>query len=280
MKQLHRIIILFFLISMVTEAPSQHQNKVSWKEVRILVYTKNGKGYVHDNIPNAVAAIRKLAADKGFRVDVSEDPSIFTEENLKQYNFLLFPSTNNDVFDTEAQRVAFRRYIQAGGGFVGLHSVIGTERNWRWFKMMLGGSFVWHPKFQPLNIKIIDKSHPSVTGIPNVWKKEDECYFMKELYPGIHVVMAHDLTSVDPGEKDVEKMKSLSSNFGDYYPATWYQNFDGGTIWITTLGHDKRDYEDPLFLNHIFQGMTFVASRPGKVDFSRSYATERDTPMP
>ena len=280
MKQLHRIILLFFLLSMVMEAPSQNQNKLSWKKVRILVYTKNGKGYVHDNIPNAVAAIRKLAGDKGFRVDVSEDPSIFTEENLKQYNFLLFPSTNNDVFDTEAQRVAFRRYIQAGGGFVGLHSVIGTERNWRWFKMMLGGSFVWHPKFQPLKIKIIDKSHPSVTGMPNVWAKEDECYLMKELYPGIHVVMAHDLTSVDPGEKDLEKMKSLASNFGDYYPAAWYQSFDGGTIWITTLGHHKNDYEDPTFLNHIFQGMTFVASRSRKVDFSRSYATERDTPMP
>jgi type 1 glutamine amidotransferase len=145
--------------------------------------------------------------------------------------------------------------------------------------MMLGGSFVWHPKFQPLNIRIIDKSHPSVTGMPNIWVKEDECYFMKELYPGIHVVMAHDLTSIDPGEKEVEKMKSLSSNFGDYYPAAWCQNFDGGTIWITTLGHHKKDYEDPTFLNHVFQGMTFVASRSGKVDFSRSYATERNTPI-
>ena len=280
MKQLHRIILFLFLVAVVIDARAQDQKKVNWKKVRVLVYTKNGKGYVHDNIPHAVTAIRKLASDKGFQVDVTDDPAVFTEDNLKRYSFLLFPSTNNDVFDTEAQRIAFRRYMQAGGGFVGLHSVIGTERNWRWFKMMLGGSFAWHPRFQSLRIRILDKDHPSVAGMPGVWVKEDECYFMKELYPGIHVVMAHELTSLKPDEKELERMKSVTSNFGDFYPAAWHHDFDGGTIWITTLGHDKKDYEDRTFINHIFQGMNFVASRPGKVDFSRSYATERDTPIP
>lgn len=280
MKNLHRIALLFLLCFFVLDTSVEAQKKVNWKKVKVLVYTKNGKGFVHDNIPSAVEAIRKLADEKGFSVDVSDDPGVFTEENLKKYNFLLFPSTNNDVFDTEAQRLAFRRYIQAGGGLVGLHSVIGTERNWTWFKMMLGGTFVWHPKFQPLQIKVIDKGHPSVSGMPPLWKKEDETYFMKEMYPGIRVVMAHDLSAMQPNEKDAERMETLAQNFGNYYPAVWHQEFDGGTIWITTLGHNKSDYQDPIFVNHIFQGMTYVASNVDKIDFSRSYATERDTPIP
>ena len=238
------------------------------------------RGYVHDNIPDAVKAIQKLGGEHGFQVDVSDDPAVMTEANLGQYTFLLFPSTNNDVFDTDSQRVAFRRYIQAGGGFVGLHSVIGTERNWRWFKMMLGGTFAWHPKFQPLEIKVIDKSHPSIAGMPSTWTKEDETYFMKELYPGINVVMAHDLSAMKPNEKDSTRMAELAANFGDYYPAVWHHNFDGGTVWITTLGHNKKDYEDPIYLNHIFQGMSFVAGKVGKLNYSKAYATERDTPMP
>ncbi len=277
MKNLCRaslFLALFCFISLITEA--QRPAKISWKKVKVLVYTKNGKGYVHDNIPDAVSAIRKLGVEKGFHVDVSDDPAVFTEQNLKQYRFLLFPSTNNDVFDTDAQRVAFRRYIQAGGGFVGLHSVIGTERNWRWFKMMLGGKFVWHPRYQPLEIRVIDKDHPSVAGMPSVWKKEDECYFMSELYPGMNVVMVHDLTAIKPNENDAVKIKELADDFGDYYPAVWHQNFDGGTIWITTLGHSKADYEDPLFLHHIFQGMTYVAGSVGKIDFSKASATARD----
>jgi type 1 glutamine amidotransferase len=273
-------IIAVSLILMAGCLHAQKQKNVSWKKVKVLVYTKNGKGYVHDNIPSAVKAIQQLGKENGFQVDVSEDPAVFSEDKLRQYTLLLFPSTNNDVFDTEDQRVAFRRYIQAGGGFVGLHSVIGTERNWRWFKMMLGGSFVWHPKFQPLEIKVLDRAHPSVAGMPSVWKKEDECYFMKELYPGVRVVMAHDLAAMKPNEKDAERIKELAQNFGDYYPAVWHHNFDGGTVWITTLGHNKKDYEDPLYLNHVLQGMSYVAANAGKLDFSKSYATDRDTPMP
>src|SRR5690606_40481805 len=55
----------------------------------------------------------------GFSVDATDDPTVFTDENLKKYDALVFSNTNNDVFDTDAQRVALMRYIQAGGGFVG-----------------------------------------------------------------------------------------------------------------------------------------------------------------
>lgn len=267
-------LLLVVLVSAAVHG--QQGKKVSWKKVKVLVYTKNGKGYVHDNIASAVKGIQKLGTEKGFHVDVSDDPAVMTESNLRQYTFLLFPSTNNDVFDTDAQRVAFRRYIEAGGGFVGLHSVTGTERNWTWFKMMLGGSFEWHAKFQPFTVKIIDKDHPSMKGVPAVWTKEDECYFTKEMYPGIKVLMAHDLSTLKGDDQQMAKVKTFSAQFPHYYPAVWYQNFDGGIVWVTTLGHNKKDYEDPVYLNHILQGMTFVASQVGKLDFSKSYATSRD----
>jgi type 1 glutamine amidotransferase len=281
MKKLQHV-ALAILVFMIVAGPfgAEAQKKVSWKKVKVLVYTKNGKGFVHDNIPNAVKAIQKMGVENGFQVDVSDDAAVFTKANLDQYTFLLFPSTNNDVFDTDEQRVAFRRYIEAGGGFVGLHSVIGTERNWKWFKMMLGGTFVWHAKFQTLPLKVIDRDHLSVAGIPSEWRKEDECYFMKEIYPGIQVVMVHDLSAMKPNETDAEKIRTLAPNYSDYYPAVWSQDYDGGTIWITTLGHHKKDYEDPAYLAHILQGMKFVASKVGKLDYSKSYATERDTPLP
>ncbi|MEJ0033904.1 MAG: hypothetical protein WDO15_27850 [Bacteroidota bacterium] len=46
------LVICFVLIS----ACSFSQN---WKKINVLVYTKNGKGYVHDNIPFAVEALKK-----------------------------------------------------------------------------------------------------------------------------------------------------------------------------------------------------------------------------
>ncbi|MEY3153425.1 MAG: hypothetical protein RLZZ333_2022 [Bacteroidota bacterium] len=193
-------------------------NQASWsqnakKNISMLVYTKNGKGFVHDNIPSAVEALKLLAKEEKFNITVSDDPSLFTEENLKQYTLLVFPSTNNDIFDTDAQRLAFRRYIEAGGALVGLHSVTGTERNWKWFKMLIGCTFSWHAKFQSFSFQVLDKNHPSMKNVPAVWEREDECYFGKELYPVTNVLL------LIPPKKNLSKkmqvlMRSITLQFG------------------------------------------------------------------
>ncbi|MFD2571302.1 ThuA domain-containing protein [Spirosoma soli] len=277
MSQYRFVLFATTFLLLTTMTTGWTKDDVNWKKVKVLVYTKNGKGYVHDNIPNAVQCIQRLGQQYGFKVDVSDQPTVFTEDNLKQYTTLIFPSTNNDVFDTDAQRLAFRRYIEAGGGFVGIHSVMGTERNWPWFKRMIGGTFAWHPPFQKIRINVIDTKHPSMQGLPKVWEKEDEFYFTKEMSPGPTVIMANDLTSLDGREP--EKVKTFGGSYTHLYPSAWYYNFDGGHTWCTTLGHHKKDYEDPTFVQHIFQGIRYVVGQVNKIDFNKAYADSRDTPI-
>jgi type 1 glutamine amidotransferase len=274
-----KIILGFFILLISLQIGfSQNKSGVLWRDVRILVYTKNGKGYVHDNIPFAVNSIKKLGQSYGFKVDVADTALVFTRENLQKYHLLIFTSTNNDVFDTDEQRLNFRHFIEAGGGFVGIHSVVGTERNWTWFKQLIGGTFAWHAKFQRYRVNVLDNQHPSMQGLPAVWEKEDECYFEKEMYPGIHTLLVQDVKSLSTqDDKENALIKQHSGSFGNYYPAAWYQFFDGGLAWITTLGHDKKDYEDPIFIKHIFQGIRFVANNVRPVDFSKAYATHRDS---
>lgn len=248
--------------------------EVLLKNFKVLVYTKNGKGYVHDNIPSAVAGIKELGTVNNFKVDVSDDPAVFNDSSLKKYTLLIFTSTNNDVFDTDDQRVAFRRYIEAGGGFVGIHSVTGTERNWKWFKMMLGETFSWHAKFQTFSIKNMDPAHPSMKGVPAIWERADECYFGKELYPGIKVLMAHDLQTLNPEQSDLV-LKNAGS-FSNYYPAVWCQQFEGGNIWITTLGHNKESYQNPVYRNHLLQGISYIANQFKGLNYSNAHAATKD----
>lgn len=277
MKKLPAVFLLIF-ISFFTAVSAQE--KFNWEKVAVLVYTKNGKGYIHENIPSAVACIQKLGKENGFRVDTSSNASVMTEQNLKQYTLLVFPSTNNDVFDSDLQRLAFRHYIEAGGGFVGIHSVTGTERNWKWFKMMLGGTFSWHAKFQKFNVRTVDPNHPSIQGLPTTWTKEDEFYFAKELYPGPKVIMAHDITTLNT--TDSAQKANIIKNAGGYaelYPSVWSYDFDGGHTWVTTLGHDKKDYAEPVYVKHILQGIRYVASQVSTLDFKKAYAENRDSPL-
>src|SRR6185369_8565986 len=175
-------LILLSLLSLFAVAGNAADRKV-------LVYTRNftpdGKGYVHDNIASSIAAIRKMGAEAGFAVDASDDPTVINTENLKQYQALIFSNSNNEAFATQAQRDAFQKYIEGGGGFVGIHSATGSERNWPFFWRVAGGKFVRHPAFQKFTIRVKDAGNPATKAMPVTFEWEDECYFTEYLNPNI-----------------------------------------------------------------------------------------------
>jgi type 1 glutamine amidotransferase len=257
-KQLVLIPFLAFLLTYPGELSGQ-------ASMRLLIYSKNGEGYVHENIAAGIECLQKICRDMAVECDIIDNPAVFTEQNLQQYHAVIFNNTNNDVFDTDYQRLAFMRYIQAGGGFVGIHSATGTERNWLWFKQMIGATFLRHPPFEKYTLRKFDRSHQANAGLPDVWEKEDECYFFKEMNPGIHVLWIADLSTVND---------SLAPDiFGNQYPAAWCNEFDGGRQWYTALGHDPSDYADPVYVQHLKSGIEWVLSRKIRIDFSNATAT-------
>ncbi|MCK4885790.1 MAG: ThuA domain-containing protein [Planctomycetes bacterium] len=223
-------------------------------KANILIYTKNGKGYVHDNIDASVECLKNICKKNGWDCQVSDDASIFTKEKISKFDVLVFSNTNNETFDTQQQRDVFKAYIQGGGGFVGIHSVCGSERNWPWFWANLGGKFVRHPDFQKFDVKVIDHDNPSTAHLGEIWKWEDECYFMNQLNPDIHVLLAVDLVTIkDEGKKDYP-----GEVFGQYFPLCWCHEFDGGRQWYTALGHSIDHYKDENFKKHLEGGIKWV----------------------
>ena len=55
--------------------------------------------------------------------------------------------------------------------------------------------------------------------------------------PRIHVLLVHDLSSVE----DSNKNEYPGEVFGDLFPSAWYQEFEGGREWYTTYGHNPND---------------------------------------
>jgi type 1 glutamine amidotransferase len=267
------IMLLFYFMPAQAQKKSAQDNKINWKKISVLVYTKNGKGYVHENRAACSAAIQQIGKQYGFLVDVSDDAASITEENLKKYTLLIFNNTNNETFDTDEQKVAFMRYVQAGGGFVGIHSATGSERSWPWFKRLIGASFLRHAKHQPFKEIIIDDTHPSTAFLPKIWQQNDECYFFKDYNPDIHVLIVHNLSSLEDNDKPTYYGGTSS-------PSAWYHEFDGGRQWYTSLGHDSATYSNPEFQKHILGGIIWVIGKNKPLDYNKARAKTPNDPLP
>ena len=225
---------------------------------QVLVYTHNGlttdgkKGYVHDNIADCVQAIKDIGKQDGFAVTVSDSPSVFTNGSLKRFRAIIFANSNNSAFDNEAEKNAFQEYIRGGGGFVGIHSATGSERNWPWFWKLIGGSFAWHAPLQKFTVQIKDKQHPSTSFFAGpTWEWEDEFYTMKEQPSDLRVLLVGDI-------KPLKGVGDRAKGLPDPVPLAWCHEFEGARSFYTSLGHKKEYYHDPTYVKHLAGGIRWA----------------------
>src|SRR2546423_12745379 len=170
------------------------------QQPRVLVFSKTA-GFRHSSIPNGKAAILRLGQENGFAVDTTEDAAAFTSKNLARYAAVVFLNTTGDVLD-DAQQDDFERYIQAGGGYVGVHSATDTEYDWPWYGRLAGAYFNGHPgnpNVRRATFRVRDPSHVSTQGLPAKWEREDEFYNFRNIAPDLHVLVDIDESTYQGG---------------------------------------------------------------------------------
>jgi type 1 glutamine amidotransferase len=190
--------------------------------------------------------------------------SKINEENLSQYDAVIWLSTTGDVLNNY-QEADFERYIQAGGGYVGVHAAADTEYEWGWYNRLAGGQFLDHPgindphpNVQKGKVQVTDKTHVSTKGLPDVWERTDEWYSYKKLYPNLNILMKLDENSYQGGFK-----------MGNH-PIAWFHEYDGGRAFYTAGGHTKESYSEELFLNHLLGGIKYAIGENKPLNYGKA----------
>lgn len=234
-------------------------------KMQVLVFSKTA-AFRHQSIGAGKKALSKMATEKGFGVSFTEDAAQFKESNLKKYNAVIFLNTTGDILDAD-QQGAFERYIQAGGGYVGIHAASDTEYEWPWYGALAGAWFLDHP--MPDNVQkgkfiVTQKNHWATQGMPDEFERTDEFYSFKNISPKINVVLKIDEKSYKGGKNP------------DFHPMSWYQEFGGGRSFYTAMGHTDETFEEPLFLNHLWAGIRYTTGgdTPKPVDFAKARPEE------
>ncbi len=206
------------------------------------------RGFRHDSIPDALTAIEELAVSAGMQTDLAADSAgVFTEENLANYDAVVWVLTSGDVLDADEQ-TAFENYIRGGGGYAGIHAASDTEYEWPWYGDLVGAYFARHPQIQPATMNVEDGTHPSTAHLADTWTRTDEWYdFQSNPRTRVNVLLTLDENTYSGG------------GMGADHPIAWFHDFDGGRAWYTGGGHTTATYAEPDFRAHLIGGIRYAA---------------------
>jgi glucose/arabinose dehydrogenase len=253
MKKNYSIFLLLFVVIITLISCSNKRSSTP----HVLVFSKTA-GFHHSSIPAGIKALQEMGQKNGFTVDTTTSTNYFNEDSLKKYAALIFLSATGDILSGN-EEIAVERYMQSGGGFVGIHAASDAEYDWTWYGQMIGAYFESHPAQQEANIIVKDNTHPATKGLPATWKRFDEWYNFKKISKDLKVLLTIDEKSYTGGKN------------GEFHPMSWYHEFDGGRVFYTELGHTDESYADPVYLNHLLGGIQY-AMGDNKADYSKAHS--------
>lgn len=214
----------------------------------MLVFTRT-EGFRHASIPAAVAAVRAIGRSRGFTVTRTERPGAFTDASLRRFRAVVFLMTTGNVLDAP-QEAALQRYVEGGGGFVGVHAAANTENGWAFYGRLLGARFRGHPPVQRATVVVADTAHPATRGLPRRMRRTDEWYaFRAQPLPGSHVLLTVDERTYRPG------VFAMGRN----HPIAWTRRIGAGRSFYTALGHSGGTYGSRTFRRHLGGGIAWAA---------------------
>jgi type 1 glutamine amidotransferase len=215
----------------------------------LLLFTKTN-GFRHEEgIPAGVALIESIAKRRGWSVFHTESGAAFTPENLARVAVVVWHQVSGDVLD-EAQKAAFRDWLEEGGGWAGIHGAGGDgSYTWDWYRdVLIGAQFIGHPmgpQFQDAKLVVEDRAHPATQGLPESFVHNEEWYSFDQSVraKGYRVLASVDESTYSPRLKMLGMDRDLA--MGADHPVIWSHCVGRGRAFYSALGPQAQSYPQP-----------------------------------
>lgn len=240
MQQTKASLVIAFLFSSLSLIAQNHFSVISF-------YTaKNDPAHI-SFVHEANDWFTKMSSKHNFNYDSTNNWNNLNDTFLSRYQIVIFLDTRPDSL---TQRLAFQRYMENGGAWMGFHfsafalTPSAYPQNWDWYHNQFLGSGeyasnTWRPTSALL--KVEDRKHPATKHLPAKFRSAaNEWYRWKNdltLDPDIKILLSIDTSSfpLGTGPKPNEIWHS------GYYPVAW-TNKKYKMIYFN-MGHNDMDYE-------------------------------------
>lgn len=226
----------------------------------ILVFSKITGFRDVPSVNAAEAALKGIAARHGWGVVFTDRGGVFNARDLAKFDAVVWNNVSGDALTTP-QRAAFRRYVEQGGGYAGMHGSGGDPQFfWDWYAdTLIGARFIGHPmnpQFQEARVVVDAKDHPATFGLPREWRMTEEWYSFDRSVrslPRTQVLASLDESTYRPGEAFGARKMAM----GDH-PLAWTRCIGRGRSFYSAIGHRPENYSQPESVKLLDQGIAWA----------------------
>ncbi|MFW6690259.1 ThuA domain-containing protein [Streptomyces sp. MAR4 CNX-425] len=228
---------------------------------KVLVFTRTD-GHQHPVTQAGVEAIEAIGAQgpETFTVTATDRVTAFTDKNLAKYNAVVFLSPGSDRLNTMQER-SFQRYVEAGGGFLGIHGAARSEPESDWFTGLIGARPAGNSgDAQEAVVEVGDRLNPATRDLPLTWSRSDVWTNWENNPSGsVHTVARVRERSYEPGP----------SADGWDHPISWCRDYEGGRSFYTGMGGTAAGFAEENFRSHL-RGALLWTTRQARADCQAS----------
>jgi type 1 glutamine amidotransferase len=257
MKTLSLVCAMLALAVSIAQAQSAPSATASAPRFKVLALAESGGHHV-EFTKAAKPWLRKCGDENGFGVDYITNTASITEAFLARYRLVLQLDFVPYGWKPEAM-TAFKAYIEEGrGGWVGLHhaTLLGNFDGyamWPWFSDFMGTITFknYIPKFTSGTIRVEDKAHPCMKGVPESFIISREEWYTYDRSPRTNVQV---LASVD----EASYAPASSVKMGDH-PVIWTNPHVAARNVYIFMGHGPDLFENPAFTTILRNAVLWAA---------------------
>ena len=174
----------------------------------------------------------------------------FAAESLALFDGVIFASTTGELPIPDLN--AFLAWIKSGKAFIGFHAATDTLKSSDAYCEMVGGYFAGHPwnAGGEHGFVVHDPGHPVVAMFPERFRWKDEIYQYDPRYKpdNLRVLLSLDMAASTPKEPW-------------HVPVAWVREYGRGRVFATNFGHNDATWTDPMFKQHMEQGIAWALGR-------------------
>jgi len=217
----------------------------------ILVFSETKQWRHEEGIAGADLFMIETGRELGYGIFTTTNSAVFNAESLARFDVVVFNNMTGDAL-TPAEEIAFQTWLEAGGGWVGIHGAgDSSHKDWPWYsETLLGSTFISHPmapQFQDARVENLNPAHPVMKGLPAEWVHNEEWYTFDAPAQdfGQIVLLGVDESTYSPVNTvyGVEDLRMDPEGKGPVaHPVAWARCVGQGRAVYSALGHQDTSY--------------------------------------